>query len=109
MALLYLASAISDLNAPLVVSDKLLHLAAYTVLGLLLLRAFHGGMPAELRVLPTMLAVVVAVIYGGLDEIHQGFVAGRNSDPADFTADIGGALLAVVVLAVLVRLFRGKR
>ena len=108
MALLYFASSSDDLSSPIEVSDKLLHLIAYTALGLLFLRAFHRGIPAGLRVLPSILAVMATAAYGGLDEWHQGFVAGRIRDLADFAADLGGALLAVVLLAIWVRFFPGK-
>jgi VanZ family protein len=108
MALLYLASSTDDLPSVDLFSDKLMHLAAYTLLGLLFLRAFHGGVPAGLRWLPTLAAVFATAAYGGLDEIHQGFVEGRFRDPADFAADLGGALLATVLLALWVRFVRGK-
>ena len=108
MALLYLASSTDDLPSVDLISDKVMHLAAYTFLGLLFLRAFHGGMPAAMRWLPVLAAVAATVTYGGLDEIHQGFVDGRVRDPADFAADTGGALLAVLLLAAWVRFAPGK-
>ena len=108
MALLYLASATDDLPTVPHFSDKLMHLLAYTVLGLLFLRAFHGGIPAGLRLLPSTAAVLATGTYGALDEFHQGFVAGRVSDPRDFAADLLGALLAVLLLALWVRFFRGR-
>ncbi len=108
MALLYLASSSSGLILPVRLPDKFLHLIAYTVLGLLFLRAFHGGVPAGLRWLPTVLAVAATAVYGGLDEFHQGFVGGRVREAADFVADLAGALLAVVVLAAWIRIAPGR-
>jgi VanZ family protein len=108
MALLYLASSTDDLPSVDLISDKLIHLAAYTLLGLLFLRAFHGGMPAALRWLPTLGAVLSTAAYGGLDEFHQGFVEGRVRDPADFAADFGGAIVATLLLAAWIRFFPGK-
>ena len=108
MALLYLASSTDDLPAVDLISDKLIHLGAYTLLGLLFLRAFHGGLPAALRWLPTLGAVLSTAAYGGLDEIHQGFVEGRVRELADFAADLAGAILATLLLAVWIRFFRGK-
>lgn len=108
MALLYLASSTDDLPGIARFPDKLMHLLAYTVLGLLFLRAFHGGIPAALRALPSTAAVLATGVYGGLDEFHQGFVAGRVRDHLDFAADLLGALLAVAVLALWVRFVRGK-
>jgi VanZ family protein len=108
MALLYLASAGEILHITPDIPDKLMHLAAYTVLGLLFLRAFHGGVPDRLRRLPGVLAVSATAAYGALDEFHQGFVEGRQQELADFTADLGGAMLAVLLLAAWVRFYPGK-
>ena len=108
MALLFLVSSTGDLMLPLAFPDKLLHLAAYTVLGLLFLRALHGGIPNALRLLPVSLAVVCTAAYGGLDEFYQGFVDGRIRDPYDFAADLAGALLATVLLAAWIKCFRGR-
>ncbi|MBM4343639.1 MAG: VanZ family protein [Deltaproteobacteria bacterium] len=45
---------------------------------------------------------LVAVAFGALDEVHQGFVPGRSRDPVDWLADAIGAALAVAIV-VLVR------
>ena len=108
MALLYLASAGEILPSMQEIPDKLMHLAAYTVLGLLFLRAFHGGVPGGLRLMPVVLAVAATAAYGALDEFHQGFVEGRQQELADFAADLGGALLAALLLAAWVRFYPGK-
>jgi VanZ family protein len=81
------------------VNDKLLHVAGYTVLGLLTLRAFHGGF-GPLIGWPTVGAVVFTVGYGVIDELHQSFVPGRNASISDVVADLAGAILAVAVIGV---------
>lgn len=85
------------------VSDKLMHLAAYAVLGVLALRAFHGGITRP-RPRPALGAVAVTVGYGVVDEIRQSFVAGRDASVYDVLADLGGAILGVVVVAIVARL-----
>jgi len=109
MALLFLSSSTGDVSLPLPVPDKLLHLAAYAVLGFLFLRAFHGGIPGALRLRPALLAIFCTASYGGLEEFHQRFVTGRVSDLADFVADLAGALLATALLAAWVSYAPGKR
>ena len=52
------------------VNDKILHVGGYTVLGILALRAFHGGL-GPLRPWPTVGGVVLTVGYGLIDELHQ--------------------------------------
>lgn len=43
-------------------------------------------------------AVLLAVAYGVIDEVHQGYVPGRVCSPADVLSDACGALLAVCLL-----------
>ena len=44
-----------------------------------------------------MLAIVIAIIYGALDELHQYFVPGRYCDYKDMLLDAAGTLFAGVV------------
>ncbi|ADI14881.1 VanZ family protein [Truepera radiovictrix] len=76
-----------DLSPP---RDKLFHAANFGVLGLLIL--FASGRP--------LLAVLLASLYGAVDELHQATVPGRSADVADWVADTLGAAFAVT-LAVL--------
>ncbi len=43
-------------------------------------------------------AVLLAVAYGVVDEVHQGFVPRRVSSPVDVLSDACGAMLAVCLL-----------
>ncbi len=81
-------------------SDKVLHAAEFGLFAALLYRAFTRLRPAWR---PFLGAVLIAVAYGFLDEIHQFFVPGRNCDPGDFLADAAGAVATVTVLAFLRR------
>jgi len=73
------------------------------VAGLLALRASHGGWAAP-RARATLVALLVAIGYGGFDELHQALVPGRNASLADWLADAVGALLAVPCSAWIARL-----
>ncbi len=83
--------------------DKLFHLIAYGVLGFL-------GMGAMLihesgyRHRQLWLVVLLVVLYGISDEIHQYFVPGRTMDIYDVLADSIGGLLGAWVMFFLVRL-----
>jgi VanZ family protein len=75
------------------VSDKVLHLCEYGVLGALVYRACrHAAGPWVARH-----AVIVAAFgcaaYGLSDEVHQLFVPFRQGDLLDLVADTTGALL----------------
>ena len=69
--------------------DKVVHLAVYAVLGVLLAR---GG---RLWPVATAWLVALGVAYGASDEIHQMFVPGRSPEVADWVADALGVALGV--------------
>ena len=98
MALLYWASSRTDLTSVPSGWDKLAHACAYAILGFLALRACHGRV-ARLAAWPTLAALLLTVSYGGLDELHQSRVPGRDSSGFDWLADTVGALLAVAAIA----------
>lgn len=100
MGVLYFLSSRTDLDGVPGQWDKLAHVGAYTVLGVLALRAFHGGLNSLER-WPTVGALVLTVTYGVLDELHQGFVPGRDASGLDWAADVLGACLAMVLVTLL--------
>jgi VanZ family protein len=75
--------------------DKLVHLALYGVLGVLLARPLRqrGGSGAS-TVAATLLGVAV---FAAFDEWHQRWVPGRSGDVADWLADLSGAVIALLV------------
>jgi VanZ family protein len=50
-----------------------------------------------------VLPVAIALLYGITDEWHQSYVPGRSPDVRDVVADTVGAVLAMLVVAWLVR------
>ncbi len=108
MGLLYWLSARSDLVLSTPAGwDKVLHAGAYGLLATLSLRAFHGGL-GRLAPWPTVFALLLTIAYGLLDELHQSRVAGRDASVLDWLADVVGAGLSVVALAMLA-VSRSKR
>lgn len=92
-ALIFFLSSRSRLPVPLGGGlDKLAHLAAYAVLGLLLARAARVPW-----------AVTLGWLYGASDEVHQSFVRGRTADPVDWLADAVGVAAGVLVYHMLRR------
>ena len=104
-AVIFLVSSIPELpdtGLELPGLDRVAHFAEYLVLGLLLCRscavqdgpwARHAG----------ILAVAAAVVYGALDELHQGLVPGRSAELGDLLADVCGAVAAALVWAATKR------
>ena len=86
------------LPLPAVVNlDKLLHLLAYTTLGL----SFLLALPPDWRTLRVRAAAVATVLfclcYGLSDEFHQRFVPGRFSGVDDLVFDTLGGLVSVLI------------
>lgn len=72
--------------------DKMHHLLAYFLMGVLFWRAF---LHRQLRTLSLFLLTVgFCTLYGLSDEFHQSFVEGRTSSALDLLADFLGGLLA---------------
>jgi VanZ family protein len=78
--------------------DKVHHMMAYGLFGLLWYRAFRycSGSWAAPRAI--LLAVLASALYGITDEVHQSFVPLREPDPWDVAADTLGAAAAVLAM-----------
>lgn len=85
--------------------DKLLHLCAYGLLGILVCRALNTIGPLKAKQGRLFLwAVALTTLYGLSDEWHQSMVPGRNASSADLVADFIGALAgSALTLKVLLR------
>lgn len=75
--------------------DKLAHLAAYGSLTALLWLGAGGRMTF------TVIAAVVAI--GGLDELHQAGIPGRDADGADFAVDVLAGFVAGALMLLYAR------
>lgn len=100
MTLLFAFSSQPGVGGPDWVWDKLAHALAYGALGLLCLRALHEGLDRP-RPRPTLLAMLITVGYGVLDELHQATVPGRDASVLDAFADATGAGLSIPLFGLL--------
>ncbi len=94
VALIFLVSGSKLPSGPGAGWDKVLHTAAYCGLGVLCLRATHGGL-GRLGWSATLVALFLTVGHGAFDEWHQSRVPGRHASVADWLADVAGAGLAL--------------
>jgi VanZ family protein len=99
LAVVFWLSSMSEVPGAHYFWDKFLHTVGYAGLGILALRAFHGGFERP-RLAPTLLAGLAVILWGISDEFHQSFVPGRNSSALDVLADAVGFACAVVLLAI---------
>lgn len=106
MALIWLLSS-GPVSLPiesLPFKDKGAHVAEYGMLAVLNAHAIRRSWLrfGLLRVL--FFAVLLTFAWGYLDEVHQAFVPGRNSDAADLLADTIGACAGAICFAIVLRL-----
>lgn len=105
--LFILTSLPSTLAIATDMNDKLNHFGAYGLLSILLYLNLH--FQEKIKILsrfPAAFTVLIASIYGLLDEIHQMFVPGRSAEFLDWLADFLGSVTAVLITAYILRKFK---
>ena len=102
---IFALSSQSYLRPPLQLnlSDKVIHVAEYLVLGLLLVRALRATLRVSRPLFAAMIAIGLVVLVGAADEYYQSFIPGRTSDVLDFTADVVGGAIAQWAYVMFVR------
>ncbi len=80
---------------PPIVSNTL-HVPVYAGLGFLWARALTLGTRLRLRD-ATLTALVIAAVFGGIDELYQGLIPGRTTALGDWVADATGAIFGCLV------------
>jgi VanZ family protein len=102
VTLIFALSSIANLHPPVdwPNADKIAHLTEYSLLGILLARAFCGAEVLSWRFGCILLAVLVGFGTGILDELWQVHVPGRSSDPFDFLTDAIGIVCGQIVYAL---------
>ena len=88
--------------------DKLQHFAAYAAL------AAAAGLWFSLEnwfnrpKLNFLIIVVVASVYGAIDEFHQYFVPGRACDVWDWIADTLGGLAGAMTVLIITKVWKSR-
>lgn len=110
-ALMYMALIWTLSSMPMQVSlasipfkDKGAHAIEYGTLAFLFSHAIRKTWPATPLWRVLLYAVGLTFVWGFLDEVHQAFVPGRNSDSADLLADTVGATLGSACFGAYQRL-----
>ncbi|MBI4712069.1 MAG: VanZ family protein [Planctomycetes bacterium] len=83
--------------------DKPVHLVEYAILAMLLYRTFMNSV--RVRKSAAALSIVLTILYGFSDELHQFYVPGRQISEWDFLFDTIGAAVDVLIMR---RLFTTK-
>ena len=103
--ILFIATTLPVQSVPsIAVSDKINHLVAYFLLGVLLyLTLIFQRKSVFLFDNATWATIVIASFYGALDEFHQMFVPGRYAEVLDWLADATGSALGVFFITYLIK------
>ena len=88
--------------------DKLAHLLLYLLFSVPLFFSFYTSVKVFWQKYAYLFALVIGTVYGLLDELHQGFVPGRQKDVFDFLADLAGTLLGLFIIWLSLE-FRSKK
>lgn len=78
--------------------DKIEHIILYFGFGTLLYLTFTNSGSTGIRKHAILFAMILGIICGTADEIHQSFVPGRTTSIADALANCIGVVLAQVIL-----------
>jgi len=76
--------------------DKLAHLSIYGILAATVILAHSPYSKKESPLQLCWTTIVVCLLYGLSDELHQSFVPGRYVSGGDVMADVAGAMLVAV-------------
>ncbi|MFZ0455315.1 MAG: VanZ family protein [Ignavibacteriaceae bacterium] len=89
------------------INDKIEHFTAYFLLGILLsLTLLFQNKFSKIKKYFTLFTGLIIGLYAALDEIHQLFVPGRNCDILDWTADMIGASIGILVIIFLIKILQ---
>jgi VanZ family protein len=103
MAAIWIMSSLAVDTMPLArvpYADKVVHFVEYGILGFLLTHATFRTWPTRHPLRTAALAVLIAVLWAWLDEIHQALVPGRSSDALDLVADGLGAVTGAMARSI---------
>ena len=113
MILTFVLSSIPDIPTPdlgIQFEDKLYHFFYYALYGLLLaLALFKQDKFPRIKLNYLLFTVFFGSLYGLTDEIHQGFVPGREMDFLDFVADVLGVLAGAIFFKFLINYFKRNK
>ncbi|MBK6915336.1 MAG: VanZ family protein [Ignavibacteriales bacterium] len=87
------------------VSDKIEHFLAYFILTILLASTLiMQNKFSNLKKHYLLSTLIIGIVYGAIDELHQLIVPGRSCELLDWLSDVGGVMLGIIfVKALLVK------
>ena len=98
MLSIFIQSSIGSLKIPdfgFKLSDKILHFIVFGTLGILMARGMRNAKNKIVNESYISITLMICIVYGILDEVHQYFVPGRYFSWWDWVADILGVITLV--------------
>ncbi len=86
------------------ISDKIEHLLAYAVFGILFNLYFWEKLREGYKKKYFYFTLILGGFYGLLDEIHQLFIPMRSGEVLDWLADMAGILISLVIVNRLLKI-----
>jgi VanZ family protein len=77
--------------------DKIIHFSMYAILGYLVARALAWPRPR----FQLVAALASMTVFAMLDELHQLWIPGRDASIGDWSADVLGAMVGLLVANLL--------
>lgn len=108
-AVIWYLSSLPAPPSPVDVPDYVSHAVEFGILGVLVWWGASGGSPGKATGRTAAAAIGLCLLYGVLDEAHQGFVPGRDPSGTDVAADAAGIVLAALAMWLLGRLVASRR
>jgi VanZ family protein len=106
MMIISIQSSISSINLLEIdfdLTDKILHFIVFGILGIVTARGLRNSGKMRIKENYVSLTVVICILFGAFDEIHQYFVPGRYSDWGDWIADVLGIIIMILIYLGFIR------
>lgn len=93
----------------LTIEDKIAHVIAYLIFGMSVMYSLQNLYPGFNYSRLKILVLIIGILYGASDEIHQYFVPGRSCDALDLISDSIGVYLSILMYPMFKKLVSAKR
>jgi len=87
--------------------DKFIHFTIFSIMTFLGSASFKNSLGLKRVIMPIIISLFIAVLYGATLEYLQSFIPDREFDYADLAANIGGSLVGILLfLSFSTRIFK---
>ena len=77
--------------------DKFIHFSIFSIMTFLGSVSFKNRLSSTSIIIPLLISLLIAISYGAILEYMQSFIPDREFDYADLAANIGGAVVGILL------------